>query len=136
MRRFLPLFLLAAAPALSQPAITGLLNNYSYILPSLPNYGIAEGSIFIITGTGLATVEIDGSAPASNGSVTQSFGCAVPATAGQFTIPPSLLLAMPASSSGQLVLHTYALPVTFTAPGMDAGFVVGDVNTTITTAYK
>jgi uncharacterized protein (TIGR03437 family) len=31
-----------------------LLNNYSYISPGLPNYGIAQGSIFRILGTNLA----------------------------------------------------------------------------------
>jgi uncharacterized protein (TIGR03437 family) len=36
------------------PPVTGLANNYSYILNGLPNYGIAQGSIFDIFGTGLA----------------------------------------------------------------------------------
>ena len=33
-----------------QPIITALTNNYSYILPGLPNYGIAQGSIFLMYG--------------------------------------------------------------------------------------
>ncbi len=37
-----------------QPAVTALTNNYSYIRQGLPNYGIAQGSIFDIWGTGLA----------------------------------------------------------------------------------
>lgn len=45
---------LFAAVALAQPAITKLQNNYSYILPGLPNYGIAQGSIFDIFGTNLS----------------------------------------------------------------------------------
>ena len=45
---------LAAAPVSAQPVIKGVLNNYTYTLPSLPNYGIAVGSIFIFSGTGLA----------------------------------------------------------------------------------
>ena len=32
------------------PTVSGLLNNYSYTLPGLPNYGIAQGSIFDIFG--------------------------------------------------------------------------------------
>ncbi len=36
------------------PAVTGLANNYSYIPNGLPNYGIAQGSIFDIFGTDLA----------------------------------------------------------------------------------
>lgn len=45
-----------AVPTYAQPAITagGIVNNYSYIFPGLPNYGIAEGAIFDIFGTGLA----------------------------------------------------------------------------------
>src|ERR1017187_605404 len=39
----------------SVPAITAVLNNYSYILPGPVNYGIAPGSIFVIFGSGMAT---------------------------------------------------------------------------------
>jgi uncharacterized protein (TIGR03437 family) len=48
--------LLLALPAIAAavPAINKIQNNYSYILPGLPNYGIAPGSIFLITGTDLA----------------------------------------------------------------------------------
>jgi uncharacterized protein (TIGR03437 family) len=34
-------------------------NNYSYILPGMPSYGIAQGSIFDIFGVGLATATSD-----------------------------------------------------------------------------
>ncbi len=44
----------AGFPLAAQPAITAVQNNYSYILPNLPNYGIAPGSLFVIVGTGLA----------------------------------------------------------------------------------
>jgi uncharacterized protein (TIGR03437 family) len=47
--------LLCAAPASAQPTITALENNYSYILPYSPNYGIAQGSIFDIFGMDLAS---------------------------------------------------------------------------------
>jgi uncharacterized protein (TIGR03437 family) len=36
------------------PAVSGLSNIYSYIAPGVPNYGIAQGSIFAIFGTHLA----------------------------------------------------------------------------------
>ena len=40
----------------AQPPVIGRVqNNYSYILPNMPNYGIAQGSIFDIFGAGLAT---------------------------------------------------------------------------------
>jgi uncharacterized protein (TIGR03437 family) len=45
-----------AGHALGQaPTVTGLLNNYSFTLPGLPNYGIAQGSIFEIWGTHLSS---------------------------------------------------------------------------------
>jgi uncharacterized protein (TIGR03437 family) len=49
----------AAAPAnaSSTPIISSVLNNYSYILPGLPNYGIAPGSIFVIFGNGLSSAD-------------------------------------------------------------------------------
>jgi uncharacterized protein (TIGR03437 family) len=41
--------------AFAQPQISKVQNAFSYILPRMPNYGIAQGSIFDISGTGLAT---------------------------------------------------------------------------------
>jgi len=43
------------AAAGGAPVITQLQNNYSYLLPGVPNYGIAPGSLFVIIGTGLST---------------------------------------------------------------------------------
>ncbi|HEY6344369.1 MAG TPA: hypothetical protein VIY49_22985 [Bryobacteraceae bacterium] len=37
------------------PTITQVQNNYSFILPGLPNYGIAPGSLFIISGSNLSS---------------------------------------------------------------------------------
>lgn len=42
-----------ASTGLAGPTITKLQNNYSYILPGLPNYGIAPGSLFIVQGAAL-----------------------------------------------------------------------------------
>src|SRR5713101_3039769 len=39
-----------------QPSISAVQNNYSYTLPSAPNYGIAPGSLFVIYGSNLSTV--------------------------------------------------------------------------------
>jgi uncharacterized protein (TIGR03437 family) len=49
----LPLLALAGLAA-AQPRITGIQNNYSYLLPGTPNYGIAQGSIFVLYGTNMA----------------------------------------------------------------------------------
>lgn len=55
-------FALACAAALAAaPSIAGVYNNSSWVPPGLPNSGIAQGSIFAITGTGLgpsALVEV------------------------------------------------------------------------------
>jgi uncharacterized protein (TIGR03437 family) len=55
----LPVILSAiVAPALVQtPSINALQNNYSYTIPGAPNYGIAPGSLFIITGSNLSNAQ-------------------------------------------------------------------------------
>jgi len=56
-RYFFPIFLVLSAVALSaQPRINQVANNYSFLLPGNPNYGIAQGSIFTIFGTNLSNV--------------------------------------------------------------------------------
>ena len=39
------------------PLISNIQNNYSYLLPGMPNYGIAPGSIFVIIGTNLSSAQ-------------------------------------------------------------------------------
>ncbi len=41
--------------ALTPTGANKLQNNYSFMLPGIPSYGIAQGSIFDIFGAGLAT---------------------------------------------------------------------------------
>jgi uncharacterized protein (TIGR03437 family) len=52
--RLIALIALSLPAVFAQPVVTALLNNYGDILPGLPNYGIAQGSIFNIYGSGLA----------------------------------------------------------------------------------
>jgi uncharacterized protein (TIGR03437 family) len=53
-----------AGNALGQaPTVGGLVNNFSGIKPGLPNYGIAQGSIFSIYGTNLSSTTVGGSLP-------------------------------------------------------------------------
>jgi hypothetical protein len=47
--------LFAAVSLAQQPVITGLLNNYSFVQPGLPHYGIAQGAIFDIFGLNLSS---------------------------------------------------------------------------------
>ncbi len=51
---------MAAIPAVAQPVIAGLgvRNSASYILPGLPNSGIAEGSLFIVFGQNMGPAKI------------------------------------------------------------------------------
>ena len=78
------------------PAITAVLNNYSYILPNAPNadYGIAPGSIFAIFGSGMATP----GAPAvlqdsSKGLPSTLNGASVAVTVAGITVYPALYYA-------------------------------------------
>jgi len=55
----------------------------------------------------------------ANGASAQ---CVAPASAGTFTVPPYVLLALPASTSAGFVLSTQA-EAAFTATGLNLGFV-------------
>ena len=44
--------------ASAQPKVNSVLNNYSYTLPGLPNYGIAQGSLFDVFGVGIGPAQI------------------------------------------------------------------------------
>jgi uncharacterized protein (TIGR03437 family) len=56
------------------PKITSVQNNYSLLVPGLPNYGIAQGSLFIIKGTSLASI------PTSSVTLQSSGGSGIPKT--------------------------------------------------------
>lgn len=59
---------LAAGLVLAQPRISGIQNNYSYLIPGSPNYAIAQGSIFVLYGSGMAPAGLlqQGFSPALN----------------------------------------------------------------------
>jgi uncharacterized protein (TIGR03437 family) len=78
--------------------------------------GGAPGTYVDITGASTATI---------NGkSVSVSFVCYAPVSAGQFTVPVPVLLALPAGS-GSLSVGDYSNQQLFTAPGLDYGLVFG-----------
>jgi len=54
--RLLFLLALPAAASFAQSTVSAILNIYSYIRPGSPNYGIAQGSIFAIAGTGFSNI--------------------------------------------------------------------------------
>jgi uncharacterized protein (TIGR03437 family) len=88
--------------------------------------------------------------PNANGNsvgVGGFFTCTAPVSAGQFTIPPPVLLSLPPSTAitlapgvsidaGSLSVGTSSLPVTFTATGIDYGFSGSSVTTVKTLGYQ
>jgi hypothetical protein len=71
-------------------------------------------------------VDIVGSAqlgPAGSPTYSITFDCAAPTTAGQFTIPPEIMLGMPtgASAIAAIQVSTFAYPfISGTVSGLDA----------------
>lgn len=97
MRRFLlPFF--CAAIAVAQPVVFqgGVLNAASYGLDSLPNAGIAQGSIFTVFGAGMgpATLQTAGAFPL----LTSLGGTSIKVTVGGTTVDAIMLY----TSAGQV----------------------------------
>ncbi len=89
--------------------------------------GGANGSYVNITGGSSATV---------NGkTVSFGFTCLAPVSAGQFTVPPAVLLALPAGN-GSLSVGDYTNVQLFNASGLDLGLLVGGNTTSKTLAYN
>jgi uncharacterized protein (TIGR03437 family) len=94
MRFSVFLLALAASCALlaQTPSITALQNNYSYTIPGSPNYGIAPGSLFIVTGANLSN--------ATNGLQTFPLptslgGVSISVTVAGVTTQPPIYYAYP-----------------------------------------
>jgi uncharacterized protein (TIGR03437 family) len=113
------LALTAVALGSNAPAIFEVENNYSYISPGTPNYGIAPGSVFIIIGTGLST---------DAGPVLQS------------SAPPGLPTTLNGTSISVNVDGTMATPaIYYTSDGQLAAVLPSDTPTgtgTITVTYN
>jgi len=91
------------------PTITGVQNNYSYILPGFPNYGIAPAALFIITGSGLSspgTAVLQSSA--SPGIPTTLNGASISVTVNGVTTHPGLYYAIPTQLAAVLPSGTPA----------------------------
>ena len=81
----------AAGPLAAGATITKVQNNYSYLVPGVPNYGIAPGSLFVVFGTGLSgaapPVLQSSAAPGLPKTLNQT---SVSVTVGGVTTTPSL----------------------------------------------
>jgi uncharacterized protein (TIGR03437 family) len=79
------------------PTITGVQNNYSLLVPGLPNYGISPGTLFIITGKNLASVPVSSitalQSSASPGIPTTLNGAQITVTVGSYTAHPGMYYA-------------------------------------------
>ncbi len=75
------------------------------------------------------TVTIAGSSSAqvTGGNVSASFVCTAPLSAGQFTVPAPVTLALP-SGSGTLSVTDNGKPVFFNASGIDLGYLGSTVS--------
>jgi uncharacterized protein (TIGR03437 family) len=103
-----------ANSAPSGPTITTLQNNYSYILPGLPNYGIAPGTLFIIKGSGLNNQPITGLQDPSKGLPLTLNGTSVSVTVNGTTTHPALYYTSPTQLGAVLPSTTPAGPGTIT----------------------
>ncbi len=94
-------------PTSDAPIVTGIQNNFSYIAAGLPNYGIAQGSIFIIYGSNLASADT----PSQSGAypLPTSLGdVSVSVTVNGTTTHPILYYASPPQLTAILPSNTPA----------------------------
>jgi len=93
-----------------------------------------QGATFTWSGgSGAPFVSITGVAFTDSG-FSAFFRCQAPTSAGQFTVPASVLLAMP-SGPGSLYLEAVGSQQTFTAPGLDWGNVAARNTLTRSTRF-
>ena len=89
--------------------------------------GGSPGSYVIIGGSSSST--------AGGLSVTASYSCYAPVSAGQFTVPPAILLQLPAGSGTASVENSTSFQP-FTASGLDAGVSWGGVSISVNSTYN
>ena len=89
------------------------------------------------TGGGDGFVQISGGsiATSASGTFDASFTCNAAASAGTFTVPASVLLALPVGS-GSLSVGNYTLPQNFGVSGLDLAVAIGSATTGIAAVYN
>jgi uncharacterized protein (TIGR03437 family) len=83
-----------------------------------------------------SNVTMAGTSYTADFSAYAYFQCVAPGSAGQFTVPPYVLQALPAGGNGLLYVSNQTLPTTFTATGLDYGFAAGAVNYTVDVVFQ
>ena len=76
---------------------------------------------------------VNGVGAGPNGSI--NFYCHAPSSAGQLTIPPSTLLALP-PGGGKLIVINATAPQQLSATGLDLGLATGVVSFDVPTTFK
>jgi uncharacterized protein (TIGR03437 family) len=71
----------------------------------------------------------------SSGGATATYTCIAPASAGQFTVPPYILLGLPAGVGGSSIANMTA-QTPFSATGLDYAFTLGVFETIVGSAYQ
>jgi uncharacterized protein (TIGR03437 family) len=71
----------------------------------------------------------------SSTGFSASFVCDAPVSAGSFAVPVAVLLALPAGSGG-LTVSNYTNPASVTIPGVDFGYAIAYVSTSISATYN
>jgi uncharacterized protein (TIGR03437 family) len=89
--------------------------------------GGSSGTYVIIGGSSSATV--------SGQSVSGSYTCIAPVSAGSFTVPSYVLATLPAGS-GSTAVSNYTNYQTFTASGLDNGTLFGGTSQSVNTTYN
>jgi len=123
----------ASGGAPGAPTITAVQNNYSYIVPGLPNYGIAPGTLFIIKGSNLASTTTATLQDPSAGIPTSLSGTSVSVTVGSVTTTPTIYYAVAGQIGAVLPSNTPAGLGTVTVTYNNVASVPGKI-TVVTSA--
>lgn len=89
-----------------------------------------------IPGTYVTITGSSTSSPVTGQPVSASFTCQAPLSAGTFTVPPGILQALPAGTSGKLALTDNTTPQLFTATGLDVGYIFSTAGFTENISYN
>jgi hypothetical protein len=79
---------------------------------------------------------ISGYAMVSQGNGGALFSCMTVASAGTFTVPPMVTMALPASGSGGVTLMGASAPVSFTGQGIDVGLATASSGVSQAAAFQ
>ena len=82
-------------------------------------------------------VTISGSSAATgaNGTVSGTYTCIAPQSAGSFTVPSYVLLSLPAGTGSTAVMDS-TIPAFFSASGIDYGVAIGQVQIAVSSNYN